>query len=262
MWAVERPFIWNGIDVGGRCVVARLADGDLFIHSPVEWSMKLGELLNRLGGEVAHIVAPNYEHLKYAKQWSETYPNASMYACPGLPKKMKALAWKFELSHQLPTTLSGNGLDCVYFDCEINPFTGQPFFNEVVFYHKSSKTLMITDIFWNYPKDKFPNYSDSYEGTGFQHICSKVSTPILPEGKLPFVSVPWGTKIWKFGMDMVYWPFYQRFMVGRSGERRQRYDASVVKVLSWDIEVICPCHGDIIKGKDTCMSVLKAHFNR
>ena len=36
-------------------------------------------------------------------------------------------------------------------DCEINPFTGRPFFNEVVFFHKPSKSLLVTDIYWNYP---------------------------------------------------------------------------------------------------------------
>ena len=35
--------------------------------------------------------------------------------------------------------------------CEINPFTGRPFFNEVVFFHQPSKSLVVTDIYWNYP---------------------------------------------------------------------------------------------------------------
>ena len=28
--------------------------------------------------------SPNYEHLKYAVQWIDAYPEATSYACPGL----------------------------------------------------------------------------------------------------------------------------------------------------------------------------------
>lgn len=35
VWAAERPFYWNGIDVGGRMVVCRMRDGSLLVHSPV-----------------------------------------------------------------------------------------------------------------------------------------------------------------------------------------------------------------------------------
>ncbi|KAJ1403474.1 hypothetical protein B484DRAFT_227097 [Ochromonadaceae sp. CCMP2298] len=43
VWAAERPFMWNGIDVGGRSVVARMEDGSLMVHSPVEWTEELGK---------------------------------------------------------------------------------------------------------------------------------------------------------------------------------------------------------------------------
>ena len=35
LWVAERPFTWNGIDVGGKMAVARLSDGSLWVHSPV-----------------------------------------------------------------------------------------------------------------------------------------------------------------------------------------------------------------------------------
>lgn len=35
LWVAERPFVWNGIDVGGKMAVVRLADGSLWVHSPV-----------------------------------------------------------------------------------------------------------------------------------------------------------------------------------------------------------------------------------
>lgn len=61
-------------------------------------------------------------------------------------------------------------------------------------------------------------------------------------------------------MDKVYWPFYQRFMVGNHGPRRDKYNQAVMKLLQWDVEVIIPCHGDVIYGKNLCREVLVKHF--
>lgn len=48
---------------GGRMTVAKLSDGSLWVHSPVELDEPLREALGELG-PVAHIVSPNYEHVK------------------------------------------------------------------------------------------------------------------------------------------------------------------------------------------------------
>ena len=61
IWAAEKPFIWNSIDVGGRSVIARMPDGTLLVHSPVGWTEDLGKRIDRLGGGVGHIISPNYE---------------------------------------------------------------------------------------------------------------------------------------------------------------------------------------------------------
>jgi len=47
--------------------VLRLSNGSLWVHSPVELDDTLAAALAELG-EVKHIVTPNYEHTKYAKQ--------------------------------------------------------------------------------------------------------------------------------------------------------------------------------------------------
>ena len=90
LWSADRPFIWNNIDVGGRSVIARLSDKNksLMVHSPVNWDEELGECIKNLGGEIKYIITPSYEHLKYAKQWSEKYQNAIMIGCPGIKNKV------------------------------------------------------------------------------------------------------------------------------------------------------------------------------
>jgi len=58
-------------------VIARMGDGKLLVHSPVEWNEELSASLDLLGGGVGHIIAPNYEHLKYTKQWTDAYPGCA-----------------------------------------------------------------------------------------------------------------------------------------------------------------------------------------
>ena len=134
-------------------------------------------------------------------------------------------------------------------------------------YHKKSKTFFMADTFWNYPKESTPNLhtvvgasEEETKRSLKQHICPKMSSTTLPGGNLPEVKPNFGTKAWKFGMDKIYLQFYKNFMVGRSGERREKYNKIVNKVLSWDIDVIAPCHGDVIRGEKTCRHVLKTHF--
>jgi hypothetical protein len=33
-------------------------------------------------GEVKHVVSPNFEHVKHAAQWKESFPAATLYGCP------------------------------------------------------------------------------------------------------------------------------------------------------------------------------------
>ena len=305
LWAAERPFIWKGIDVGGKSVIARMGDGTLLVHSPVEWNPELNDCIDVLGGGVGHIISPNYEHLKYALQWARRYPDANLYACPGLPTRMPEIPWTHELGHTTPSSLAET-IDSVFFDCELNPFTSKPFFNEVSFFHKPSRTLFMADMFWNYPSKNLPNYEAEMrtEGTYHEHTCPKISSPRATvdidsississsNQEPPAVSVPNGTRLWKFGMDQVYYPFFHAAMVGRrktrkrnngvsdpgrrapkggtdlddggSGHysRRDRYDAIVDKILAWGVEVIVPCHGDVIRGRGTCHTALQDFYIR
>ncbi|CAM9637297.1 unnamed protein product [Ectocarpus sp. 4 AP-2014] len=212
VWCAERPFVWNGIDVGGRMAVVKLSDGSLWVHSPVDLDEPLKEALASLG-PVGHIVSPNYEHVKYAKQWVEAYPSAISYACPGLAERQPEVGFTREVGasiedESLPEW--GDEIRACFMDCENNPFTGKPFFNEVVFFHRPTKTLITSDLYWNYPRKE----------------------------------VPFGTRVWKWGMDKVYLPFYKKFVV-TDGEA---FASKVNQILDWGVETIVPCHGGIVRS--------------
>ena len=170
---------------------------DLFIHSPVALDEPLMSVIQDLG-VVKHIVSPNYEHVKYAKMWSEAFPDANMWGCPGLMEREPNVAWTGEIPFGCrPSGYKSNNdgaggskemsrpkdmwdweeLQPLHVDVEVNPFTSRPFFNEVVFFHKPSKSLLTTDIYWNYPaSDGITNsqYDDSEEDYGVWELAPKV----------------------------------------------------------------------------------------
>jgi len=165
VYTADRPFLWNNIDVGCRCTVIELpANGNrppnLFVHSPVALDGPMQKALSELGN-VKWVVSPNYEHVKFAPQWSDAYRkdnDVQIVACPGLAERMPDVRWDFEIPHGYrPKGFKGgeatptNGLDIwgpeiemIHLNFEHNPFTRRPFFNEVIFYHGPSKTLLVT----------------------------------------------------------------------------------------------------------------------
>ena len=58
-------------------------------------------------------------------------------------------------------------------------------------------------------------------------------------------------------MDKVYLPFYKRLM---TLGMKDKFVAAKEKVLSFDIDLIVPCHGDVIRGKNLCKKVLTEHW--
>lgn len=251
VYTADRPFYWNKIDVGGRMTLIQLEGGDLWVHSPVELDQPLMDAMKKLG-TVKYVVSPNYEHLKYASQWAEAFPDAFMWGCPGLEERMPEVQWEGEIPANILRPGSSQPENCwdfgtivpLHLDFEVNPFTGKPFFNEVIFYHTPSKSLLTTDVYWNYPtSDGVPN---SHLGGSEWELAPSVE------------SIPLGSRLWKQGMDKIYLPFFKKFMI----KDRARYEEMLkVVVGEWEIETLIPCHGDIIRGSKLVRSVLKEHLS-
>ena len=88
LWVIDRPFKLPFVraEIGTRMTCIRLADGCLLLHSPVKLDAALRRWLNALG-EIRAIVAPNKLHHLYLTEYVTSYPNARIYAAPGLSKK-------------------------------------------------------------------------------------------------------------------------------------------------------------------------------
>jgi len=240
VWLAERPFFptlpgLGGTDVGCKSVIVRLKSGALWVHSPVGLDAEMRKTIDALG-EVRHVVTSNTEHTKWAADWICGYPGATGWACPGLRERKPEVGWQRSLAELLdapngltsrvpPAEWEGE-IDLCWLQDQV-PLLGKPFFNEVVFCHRPSRTLIVTDLWWNYP-----------------------SSADLPPGVPPPTKA---TKLWKAGMDLIYRPVYNGLM------RTSTWGDSIRTVLGWDFDYVAPCHGEPVaeKGKQ----VLREHLN-
>ena len=137
LWHLQHGFSALGIGVTARMTVVRFADGRLWLHSPVPLSAPVREQLAGLG-EVAFIVAPNKVHHMFAGDAAKAFPKAVLYGAPGLAQKRPGLRNMQTLTPEAPPEWAAE-LDQVFAE-------GFPFANETVFYHKASRSVIMTDL--------------------------------------------------------------------------------------------------------------------
>lgn len=144
IWIASGPQVTAalGFNYPTRMAVIRLADGGLFVWSPVALSDELKTELALLG-PVRHLVAPNSLHDLFIASWKQTYPEARLYAAPGLQEKRRDLAfdaditdnkilpWTSEIAH---VVMAGNAIT-----------------TEVLFFHAKSGTVLFTDLLQQFP---------------------------------------------------------------------------------------------------------------
>ena len=140
IWVTEAPQKFLGAEIGTRMTVIRLADGSLFVHSPVHLDDEVRATLDRIG-PVRHVVAPNRYHHLYAADYSQSYREAKLYAAPGLETKRSDLHFDAILSDEAPEAWRGQIDQLV--------FLGFPPLNETVFFHRPSRTVLFTDLLFN-----------------------------------------------------------------------------------------------------------------
>jgi len=141
IWIAERPLRFYGLEVGARMTVIRLADGSLLLHSPLELDPELRGELDSIG-RVRFAVAPNRFHHLYAGRVAEAYPEARLWAAPGVERKRPDLEIAGVLGDEAPAEWRDE-VHQVFFG-------GRPFENEIVFLHRASRTLILCDLAFNF----------------------------------------------------------------------------------------------------------------
>ena len=137
LWHVQHAFKTYGIPLTTRMTVVRLADGTLWLHSPVPLSAQLRGEIAALG-TVGSIVAPNKLHHLFLPEAVAAFPQAKLYGAPGLSRKRADIAGI--------NSLSSNCEPVWRTDFDQLVVAGFPIANEVVWFHRASRTLILTDL--------------------------------------------------------------------------------------------------------------------
>lgn len=187
--------------------VVRLKDGNLWIHSPEKISHELKNELSKLGA-VKYLISPNKLHHLFLSEWIEEYPEAIKYSAPGLSRKRKDIKFDAELTESAENEWRT--------EIDQTIFSGSPAMEEVIFHHRLSKTIILTDLIENFN----PNTLNWW-----QKRLARFAGILHPDGKMPID--------WRLS-----------FIFGNISVAKQ----SLNTILSWEAENIILSHGECIFG--------------
>lgn len=206
VWIETRRASFFGLECGSRMTVARMEDEGLFVHSPVALDLALRREVDALG-TVRAVVAPSLFHHLHVGAWMEAYPRAVFGACPGLEWKRPDLAFTCVLADE-PNDAWKSDIEQVYFSSRRE--------NEVVFFHRKSKTMICADALLNL--------------SGHDFLSTRLLAKVM------------GNREPGFG-----WP--ERLMIRNRAVARRQVD----RILNWDIDKLVLSHGPPVErdGRET-----------
>jgi len=139
IWTAAGPQVGVlGFAYPTRLAVIRLADGGLFIWSPTALEPELKAAVDALG-PVRHLVSPTALHNLFLTEWQAAYPDARLYAPPGLRQQRPDLAFDADLEDGAAGHPWAGEIDQVH-------FAGNQIAIEVVVFHKASRTVLFADL--------------------------------------------------------------------------------------------------------------------
>lgn len=156
-----------GFQYPTRMAVIKLSDGTLFIWSPTALTENLRAEIETLG-TVQHIVAPNSLHHLFLNDWVTQYPDAKVYAPPGLRQKRQDINFDADLGDAVPEAWAKD-MDQVL-------VRGNVITTETVFFHIESRTVLFTDLIQHYGPDHF---------TGWRAVAAKLDLMTAPHPAVP-----------------------------------------------------------------------------
>ncbi|MDV4145153.1 DUF4336 domain-containing protein [Shimia sp. FJ5] len=212
IWIVDGPAIrFYGMPFSTRMTVVRLANGDLWLHSPVAYDAALARALEALG-PIRHLIAPNWIHYAYVGAWQEVYPEAKAWAAPGVAERAEKHGVAMRVDHDL----RGDAAEAPWRgEIKQRIIEGSKIHREAVFFHEASKTLILTDLIENFEPEKIP---------WWMRIAGRFGRIIAPDGQMP--------------RDM------QMSFMGHHDTLR----AGIEEMIGWEPERIVIAHGAWFEG--------------
>ena len=204
LWSVEvRSRLAPGVNFPLRMTVVRLSGRDLLLHSPVPIDDGIAQELADLG-RVTELLAPNKFHHLHLEAAAKRYPEARIWGAPGLAGKLPGVGFTGVLGLDTP----GDWLPSL----DQHHVSGVPMINEVVFLHRPSSSLLVTDLVFHINE--------------LHGVLSPLVLHLVGGTRGFMHSRAWR---WFFVRD------------------RAAAGADVERILAWDFERIVPCHGDLLE---------------
>lgn len=178
LWFADGGIVsFKGFDYPTRMAVIRLADGGLWLWSPVKKTAVIEHEVRALG-PVQHIVSPNKLHYLFLSEWHAVFPNAELWGTAATISKCSDLRFREPLADDPPAEWRGQ-IDQFY-------FTNSPFMDELIFFHRASRTAIIADLSQSFSETFLKNhwpwwmrpvvrFSKMVEGWGYPPIDYRIS---------------------------------------------------------------------------------------
>lgn len=205
IWLVDGPAIrFYGMPFSTRMTVVRLANGDVWLHSPTKLTEALASEVAALG-RVSHLVAPNWIHYAYVGEWQKRFPEAVAWAAPGVRERAVKYGMDLRFDHDLGAEAETHWAG----EIEQMIVEGSKIHREAVFFHNASKTLILTDLIENFEAKNLP---------WWMRIAVRLGGIRDPDGQMP--------------RDM-----------RMSFTDKQRLRAAVERMIGWAPERVILAHG-------------------
>lgn len=172
-WIVDGPVIrfgmpWPKMPFPTRMTILGVND-DLMIHSPTPLSPALKKEIENVG-RVRWIIGPNRIHYWWIPEWRDAFPGADVYLAPRIVEQSKGRidfpSHALDRDHGYPWDEAIATL----------PVRGS-FMTEVVFFHRASRTLLLTDLIENFEAHKL--------ASPWQRWLVRLGGALDPHGAMP-----------------------------------------------------------------------------
>ena len=202
IWLADGPTTAvTGFVYPTRMAVVRLPDGGLFIWSPVALSADLRAAVDAMG-EVRHLIAPNSLHHLFLGEWRSAWPAAALHAPPGLRRRRSDLRFDADLG-DAPAAEWAESLDQVQ-------MRGNLITTEVVFFHRRSRTVLVTDLIQHFDRGAFQ---------GWRALVARLDLMTAPQPQTP-----------------------RKFRAAFVDRRAAR--AALARILAWPAEKVVMAHAE------------------
>jgi len=206
VWIIDGPTVRDmGVMFTTRMTIIRLSDGAIWVNSPVTAPFDTLKRITELG-PVRYLVAGTPRHAWRLAAWHTLFPEAELWAARTTPLTLKK-------GHPPLTGILGDEPPQAWKnDFDQLAFKGNPLIEEVFFFHRRSRTVILDDLIQIHPMVK---------GKPFRNALWKLAGVASPHGGV--------------GLD-----------IRLSFTNRNRARRSFEKLLSWDFDKLIIAHGACI----------------